>query len=74
MGGFGGRGGGDFFLEQYAKRIIITNHHTKFELNSSKHLGEIPLKKSGNTDTQTKLCIQPCFSGQSGRILFTVAN
>ena len=49
MGGFRvffmGVGGPNFFLEPYAKRIIITNHHTKFEISISKHLEIILLLK-----------------------------
>ena len=41
-GGFRGLGGRIVILEQYAKRIIIIRHHTKFELNSSKRLEVIP--------------------------------
>ena len=44
----GGWGSGDrwkIFLEQYAKRIIVANHHTKFELANSKCLEVIPLRK-----------------------------
>ena len=42
IGGFRGLGGPIYFLEQYAKRIVITNYHTKFQLNSSKRLEVIP--------------------------------
>ena len=38
-GGFRGLGGGRILiLEQYAKRIVITKPHTKFERTSSKRL------------------------------------
>ena len=48
MGVFGGVlwvGGRIFFLEQYAKLIVKTNCHTKFELDSVKRLEVIPLCK-----------------------------
>ena len=45
LGGFGGLGGADFILEQYAKRMMITKPHTKFELSSSKHSEVIPSRK-----------------------------
>ena len=45
-GGFravlGGKGGRILILDQYAERIVITNHHIKFQLNSSKRLEVIP--------------------------------
>ena len=42
-GGFSGLDRADFFfLEQYARQIIITNRHTKSEVDSSKRLEVIP--------------------------------
>ena len=51
-------GGRILILDQYAERIVITNHHTKFQPDSSKRLEVIQswnVKKSGDrqTDRQT---------------------
>ena len=49
----GGLGGRILILEQYAKQMVITKPHTKFELSSSKHLEVIQswnLKKGGTDD------------------------
>ena len=54
--GFPGRGfKGDFvgtilILEQYVKRIVITNYHSKFQLNSSKRLEVILLRKMNENE------------------------
>ena len=45
MGGVRGFEERIFFLEQYAKRINITNHHTKLELDNSK---QDPIVKVGH--------------------------
>ena len=41
-GGKGGYSGRILVLEQYVEDGITTNHHTKFKLDSSKHLEVIP--------------------------------
>ena len=54
LGGFRGLGRRILILEQYAKRIVITNHHTKFQPDSSKRLEVIQSwnvkKRWGRTD------------------------
>ena len=56
IGGFRGLGGGILILEQYTERIVITNHHTKFQPDSSKRLEVIQswnIKKRWGTNGQT---------------------